>query len=141
MRGARSGEGYKMATAPWTATGKTVLVVEGNAIVREGTAVILRREGYSVALNRDGQEAMTVLRGGLRPDLVLLDMAALLGDGRHFIELLKEEGDLAAVPIVVFTAAGLDHAWAESLGCAGFLAKPVEDGPLLAEVRRCLHDP
>jgi two-component system, chemotaxis family, chemotaxis protein CheY len=128
-----------MATALLTTAGKTLLLVESNAGTRDGTAAILRGEGYAVTPAPDGRESLALLRGGLRPDLVLLDMSALLSDGRRFAEQLREEGQRAAVPIVVVAASALGRDWAEAMGCAGFLSKPVERGALLGEIRRCLR--
>jgi two-component system, chemotaxis family, chemotaxis protein CheY len=117
---------------------KKVLMVEGNAGVRDGTAAALRGEGYAVTPAPDGREPLALLRGGFRPDLVLLDMSALLSDGRRFTELLRQEGQHAAVPIVVVVASALGRDWAAAMGCAGLVSKPVEPAAMLTEIRRCL---
>lgn len=127
-----------MATAWLTAAGKALLLVESNAGARDGTAAILRGEGYAVTPASDGRDSLALLRGGLRPDLVLLDMSALLSDGRRFAEQLREEGQRAAVPIVVVAASALGRDWAAAMGCAGLVSKPVEPEAMLTEIRRCL---
>jgi CheY-like chemotaxis protein len=60
-------------------------------------------------------------------------------DGWHFLRLLPDSPGRAP-PVVVITGTILTREWAQDNGCAGFLHKPVEEGPLLAEVRRCLGD-
>jgi CheY-like chemotaxis protein len=118
---------------------QTLLVVEDNAVVREGLAVILRREGYEVVPAADGEEALRMLRAAPRPDLVILDMLMPVLDGWHFLERLRRDG--ADIPVVITTAINLTRQWAEDHGCKGFLRKPVDAEELLQEVRRCLAPP
>jgi CheY-like chemotaxis protein len=116
----------------------TLLIVEDNEVVREGLAVVLRRAGYAVALAANGQEALAALRGGVRPDLILLDMLLPAVDGWRFLEQRRQEPALAAIPVVIMTGLGVaGPEWAASLGAAGLLRKPVATEELLREVRRC----
>src|SRR5204863_639975 len=45
---------------------KTLLIVEDDAIAREGLAVVLRNEGYTVVTAADGDEALDHLATGAR---------------------------------------------------------------------------
>jgi CheY-like chemotaxis protein len=115
-----------------------VLVVEDNEVAREGLAVVLGGAGYEVALAANGQEALDLLRAGPAFDLILLDMLMPVLDGWRFPARLVREGTRARAPIVVATGANLTLEWARDHGCQGFLKKPINSEPLLAEVRRCL---
>ena len=115
-----------------------VLVVEDNDTAREELAVVLQRQGYGVLLAANGVEALDLLRAGPRPDLILLDMLMPVLDGWHLLEQLQEGGPQQPVPVIITTGTILTREWAESHGCQGFLRKPIETGPLLEEVRRCL---
>jgi two-component system response regulator MprA len=116
----------------------TLLFVEDNDVVRQGVTVVLRRAGYAVALAANGQEALSALRGGVRPDLILLDMLVPVVDGWRFLEQRRREPALAAIPVVILTGLGVASSeWAAALGAIGFLHKPVEPEKLLREVRRC----
>jgi CheY-like chemotaxis protein len=115
---------------------KTLLVVEDNDASREGLAFVLRQEGFHVIPTANGQEAITHLRGGLRPDLILLDMLMPVCDGWQFLKWLQRAGPRPPAPVLIMTGTILTREWAEANGCQGFLHKPVEAGPLLAEVRR-----
>jgi two-component system, chemotaxis family, chemotaxis protein CheY len=119
---------------------KSLLVVDDNAVLREGLAAVLRKEGYTVAVAADGADAIAHLANEPGTDLVLLDMMmpppAL--DGWRFLELRKQNSKLAAIAVLVIT--GLDIAspeWTASLGAAGCIKKPVDKKVLFAEVRRC----
>jgi CheY-like chemotaxis protein len=118
-----------------------ILVVEDNDLTREGLATLLNQEGYRVALAEDGEEALNHLRGGARPDLILLDMLMPVLDGWHFLERLRPLRRPPALPIVITTATNLTREWAEAHDCQGCLRKPIEPERLLEEVRRCLGEP
>jgi CheY-like chemotaxis protein len=119
----------------------TLLVVDDNAISREGMAVVLRNEGYSVVVFPGAKEALSYLRDNPHPDLILLDMIMppSEGDGWHFLANREQVPGLASLPIIIIPAISIAcDEWAISLGACGVLKKPVEVEPLLAEIRRCL---
>ena len=117
---------------------RTLLVVEDNAVIREGLAVILRRQGFTVALSANGQEALDLLGEGLTPDLILLDMLMPVLDGWRFLEILHRQGP--AAPVILISAGAISHEWALDHGCGGFVGKPIGPEELLEEIRRCLPD-
>ena len=112
--------------------------MDDNAVFREGLAVVLGWHGYNVLTAENGWQALASLEAGARPDLILLDMLMPVLDGWQFLEVLRGEGPRPPVPVILTTGTILTREWAESHGCRGFLRKPIEAGPLLAEVRRCL---
>jgi two-component system, chemotaxis family, chemotaxis protein CheY len=118
--------------------GKTVLVVEDNAVEREGLLAILAREGYRVAVAVNSEGALAFLRDNPPPALVLLDMLAPGGmDGWHFFDERAQDPALLAVPVVITTGVRIaGDEWARSLGACGYLRKPLDVLTLLAEVRR-----
>jgi sigma-B regulation protein RsbU (phosphoserine phosphatase) len=117
--------------------GKPVLIVEDNEVERVGLATILRREGYAVATAADGASALTLLRAGTDPCLILLDMLLPGKDGWDFLTERKRDPELAAVPVIITTALGVaSPEWAHSLGAAACFRKPFQVPALLDEVRR-----
>jgi CheY-like chemotaxis protein len=118
--------------------GRMILVTEDDVKVREALSSLLQHEGYEDAVAANGQEALDTLRGGLRPDIILLDMLMPVLDGWHFLERYRRDPLGTGIPIIVATAAPLTLEWARDHGCVGFLRKPIDIGRLLAEIRRCL---
>jgi CheY-like chemotaxis protein len=110
-----------------------VLVVEDNAIAREGLAAVLRRHGYAVAAARDGQEALDLLASGLPADLILLDLVLPVLDGWGVLERLQSRPHGSAT-VVLTTGAPVGRRWAVGHGCAGILKKPFDEEELLAEI-------
>jgi CheY-like chemotaxis protein len=117
---------------------KTILVIEDDALFREGLTIILQREGYQVVATVNGREARDKLQDGTHPDLILLDMMLPVEDGWRLLDWRRQKPALASVPVVVVTGIRIGSPeWAASLGACGFLRKPVEVERLLAEVKRC----
>jgi len=119
-------------------TGKLLLLVEDDNIARRGLSSLLLRAGYSMAQAANGQEALDLLREGLVPDLILLDMLMPVLDGWQVMHQLQAVPFLASVPIVILTGTIMTQEWALAHGCAGLLKKPIAPEALLQEVQRCL---
>jgi len=83
---------------------RLVLVVDDDADVREAFEAVLHAEGYRVATVSDGEEALQVLRAGLRPCLILLDLMMPVKDGWQFRAEQRADPELAAIPTVVVSA-------------------------------------
>jgi CheY-like chemotaxis protein len=116
----------------------TVLVVEDNTITRGGLVVVLRRHGYDAIAATDGGAALALLAGGMKPDVILLDMLMPVVDGWRFLDRIRASLH-GSIPIVITTGTNLTREWAESHGCAGFLHKPYDESDLLAELARALN--
>jgi CheY-like chemotaxis protein len=113
-----------------------VLVVEDDDDVREAMVETLRVEGYHVAEAGDGAEALRWLRGNSDPCLVLLDlwMPHMTGDELH--AHMKQDPRLAALPIVVISAASDGAFRARQIGARDYLKKPLNLDDLISVVER-----
>ena len=102
--------------------------------------------GYEILTATDGEEALASARAQL-PDLILLDIMMPKMDGIEVCRLLKEDGALPFMPIIMVTAkadskdivAGLEA------GADEYLTKPVDQAALVARVQsmlriKALHD-
>ena len=118
----------------------TVLVIDDNAIAREGLGVVLSRAGYDVALLEHGQQALTHLHAHGPPHVILLDMIMPVLDGWGFLEQF-DKLQLQPNPAIIITTGNLviGKEWASAHACAGFLRKPFDVDDMLREVQRCLQ--
>jgi len=75
-----------------------------------------------------------------RPDLILLDLGLPEIDGREVLVHVKDDPDLASIPIVILTASREyeDRYRGEMLNVEGYLDKPV-DLPKFLRLVRQLH--
>lgn len=103
-----------------------VLIVEDDAFVAETMAEVLRDEGYDVAVAADGQQALDWLANNAAPDLILLDLWMPNVDGEEFRQRQLANPALAAIPVVVVSAAADARKRAQALGAATVLQKPID---------------
>jgi CheY-like chemotaxis protein len=118
--------------------GKTVLIVEDDAAIREALSLILAGEGFVVLGAANGQEALGLLRSGPHPNLILLDLMMPIMDGWQFRREQTQDAALSAIPVVVLSADGNGQQKAAALRAAGYLQKPVEVETLLETIRKQL---
>jgi CheY-like chemotaxis protein len=115
---------------------RPLLVVEDDADVRDAVAASLRDEGYVVAEAENGRLALEWLQSNADPCLVLLDLWMPVMTGMELRDVMAQDPRLAAVRLVVVSAAGDARVQAQQMGAIGFLRKPLDLHDLLATVRR-----
>ena len=118
---------------------RTILLADDHEDNRLALLTVLTREGYRTLGAANGREAVDVCREHL-PDLVLMDLAMPVMDGREAMRLLRDDPVTACIPIVVLTAMALsvdrDRLVAE--GFDELLTKPCMPPHLIKEVRRLI---
>ena len=113
-----------------------LLLVDDDERVREALVALLEAQGYPVVGAANGREALDVLRvRGLRPGLILLDLMMPVMDGWQFRAAQLADAELAAIPVVVFSAHPRARETAVSLRAARVIAKPLDIDELLEVVR------
>jgi len=93
-----------MATFASGALGR-LLVVDDDLEYREVIAQVVRDRGWAAITAADGLEALSLLEGAARPDLILLDLVMPKMDGVEFVGRLRhhEDRDLSRTPVVIMT--------------------------------------
>ena len=114
----------------------SLMIVEDDPDIRSALASILRSEGYRVSCACDGREALELLRGGARADVILLDLMMPVMSGRDFRAAQLADPALAHIPVVVLTADGRIRDTARLLDAADAFAKPFEVEALLSAIER-----
>jgi CheY-like chemotaxis protein len=104
--------------------GKTVLVVEDDADLRELMVLLLEGAGYQVMTARDGQAGLECVEQQM-PAVILLDMKMPGMNGWQFASAFRSRYGHAA-PLVVVTAAEDARKTAEEVGAEAHLGKPFE---------------
>ncbi|MDI1444686.1 response regulator [Polyangium sp. 6x1] len=112
-----------------------MLVVDDDEDLRRTVTMVLAEEGYRVMEAANGAEALTRLHDGPLPDVILLDLMMPVMNGEQFRRAQSADPLLAAVPVVVMTAAGSRAVEPiAALGPTRVLHKPVGLEPLLEAV-------
>ncbi len=112
-----------------------VLLVDDDRDICETIQTILELYGYRVVTAGDGAEALALLRRGVRPCLILLDLMMPRMNGMQFREEQVRDPAFRAIPVMVLTGDGKAEAKAAALGVEG-LRKPVALEVLLKTVGR-----
>ena len=110
----------------------SILLVDDDESIREILGQILTDEGYEVTEATDGRAALDHLRGGTRPDLILLDLMMPVLDGWRFRTEQLRDPKLAVIPVVIITAGPADMVPRE----IEVLHKPMSAADLLSVASR-----
>jgi two-component system chemotaxis response regulator CheY len=109
-----------------------ILLVDDDPDIREVVSATLEREGYVVHTARDGHEALFLLRSGIQPALILLDLMMPAMNGWELRRKLREDARFAEIPIAVISAAAAPQGGMRETDT--FLRKPFEMSALLRTI-------
>jgi CheY-like chemotaxis protein len=86
-----------------------IFVVEDEEMIRDSIVEFLAEQGYDVVGAADGRDALDKLDDSDPPPcLILLDLMMPVMDGAEFRRLQLADPALAAIPVILITAAGLE---------------------------------
>ncbi len=114
-----------------------ILVVDDDADVRNGTARLLGKAGYSVDQAADGEAALHSIQAR-RPDLLLLDRTMPGLDGLEVCRRIKQNPAFADLMIILISGVYADsNQQSEGLeiGADGYITRPIANRELLARVQ------
>jgi two-component system KDP operon response regulator KdpE len=121
--------------------GKKILIVDDDQDLLLGLTPRLKANGYRVISAMDGISAIGRARKET-PDLVILDLGLPAGDGFVVLERMRSLPDLAAIPVIVLSAADptVNEKRALDAGAVAFFQKPADNHDFLAAIRRALGE-
>jgi CheY-like chemotaxis protein len=101
-----------------------VMVVDDSLTVRKITSRMLAREGYEVAMAKDGVDALQQLQD-VRPDCILLDVEMPRMDGWAVLHAVRNDPDLAGTPVIM-TSVVAEQGLGQALGATDYFVKPID---------------
>jgi CheY-like chemotaxis protein len=117
---------------------KTLLIVDDDKDIRTTLRVAARAQpGWETVEAQNGEEALLLLKQGLRPALCFCDITMPKLDGYGFVRRVREDPALSSLPIVIISAennATTVRQLAEQ-HISGYLMKPFD----LAKIRALLQ--
>ena len=115
-----------------------ILLVVDDLQLRETLSAFLVNEGFLVDIATDGQHALSMLRAGVPPDAMVLNVMMPNMSGWRFRTEQLTIPELARIPTVILTATGnVAHA---AIDADQILPKPITPEQLLAALRRHLGE-
>jgi CheY-like chemotaxis protein len=113
-----------------------ILMIDDDEDIREVLGLVLRAQGHEVREAADGAEALTWLRAGGSPSVILLDMMMPRLDGEAFMTAMHHDPGIPEIPVIVVSGHQAARQRAQELGAASCLVKPIELEDLLAALDR-----
>ncbi|GIP51935.1 MULTISPECIES: response regulator transcription factor [Paenibacillus] len=135
-----SGEIHIFTREEVRASRSRILIVEGDATVREFLEIRLQMQGYETAVADNGLSALDLMESW-KPDLVLTELNLYGIDGLPYIHHIQQL-DVAQVPkIVVLTEQRVEQTISMCFqnGVDDYITKPFSPVELDARIRRCIH--
>jgi len=117
----------------------SLLIADDNEMNREVLCRRLEKQGYTVAVASDGQEALSMMEVE-DFDLLLLDIMMPIMDGYAVLETMQANVKLQSIPVIVLTAESdaSNVIRCIELGASDYLVKPFDMVALRNRIVRCL---
>jgi signal transduction histidine kinase len=115
---------------------RLALVVDDDASMGDTLCETLHLLGYETSYCDNGRDALDRLRGGQRPDVILLDLIMPAMSGWEFRVEQRKDPELARIPVVVLSADRTPKAAA--VDADAYLEKPIGFDALASTIERVL---
>ncbi len=117
---------------------RTILVVDDSQTMLQTISIILEREGYTIITAMNGLEALDILNGDTRFNLIFTDMNMPKMDGITLTREIKKLDRHRFVPIIFITT---EHnigkkEEAKEAGATGWITKPFSPAQLIDVVKK-----
>lgn len=119
---------------------KKILIADDEPNIVISLEFLMKKEGFSVAVAGDGEEALAKV-ASFQPDLLLLDVMMPKKAGFEVCETLRADPAHAGLKIVMLTAKGRETEVAKglALGANAYMTKPFSTKELVARVKELLE--
>lgn len=116
-----------------------VVVIEDNQRSARMATKLLSVAGHDVSAAEDGETGLSLVFDK-HPDLVLIDLGLPDIDGQTVVSLLRQQPDMAHIPIIAFTAWPEETAYnmAQAYGCDGVITKPIDTRSFASQIQAYL---
>jgi DNA-binding response OmpR family regulator len=114
-----------------------ILIVDDDKDILDVVTLLLTTKGYDVQTIFNAEETLDKIKS-FNPDLILLDVNIGKHDGREVCKILKSDGTIKHIPVILFSAMpGLQHIYHEC-EATGYIAKPFDVSELIGTLERYL---
>ncbi len=112
----------------------TILIIDDDQMTRNIIAHYLMQAGMNVELVSNGQEGLKLAKK-IKPQAIILDIFMPSMDGWQVLQALKEDPDLAEIPVILATVDDLKQR-GFALGASDYLQKPIKRETLLKTIKK-----
>jgi CheY-like chemotaxis protein len=117
---------------------KKILVIDDDPDIVTFLTTLLKDNGYDTTSAADGKEGLDKVHAD-RPDLILLDITMPEKSGVRFYRDVRENDDLASIPVIMVTGVTADFekfikTRKQVPPPDGYISKPVDEQKLLQSI-------
>lgn len=128
-------------TTDFNQSGRKILLIDDDTIVRESIAAYLEDSGFNVIEAEDGQKGFDLFQLD-QPGLVICDLRMPKLDGLTLLRKISDKQPHIPVPVIVISGAGgmSDVVEALRMGASDYIVKPIVDMKVLEHaIELCLE--
>lgn len=115
-----------------------ILVAEDSTTMRMCLASALSLQNHEVIQAEDGVKALALIKGGLKPDLLLTDINMPNMDGFELMAQVRKIHRFLPVLVLSTDSDSSKLSRAKELGATGWMVKPVSTPKILESIARVL---
>lgn len=117
---------------------KKIMIVDDSQTVLMSMEGILSKAGLDVSKAPSAEEALVVLKGGRKPDMVITDLNMNEMNGIQLIREIRKIPGYQFLPIVMLTTESQQtkRDEAKSAGATGWMVKPVQPDNMLQIIKQ-----
>jgi CheY-like chemotaxis protein len=112
----------------------SILVIDDDPAIHQLIADALKTEGFTLEFASNGREGLRLAKE-LRPAVITLDVLMPDLDGWVVLSLLKDDPDLANIPVVMLTVRA-DQDFGFAMGVADYLQKPIDRDRFISVLKK-----
>jgi two-component system phosphate regulon response regulator PhoB len=118
-----------------------ILIVEDEVDLANTVAFNLEQEGFRPKIVGSGAEALEQIRGGMPPDLVVLDLMLPDISGTEVCRQLRQGPETRKIPVLMLTAKSdpIDRVVGFEVGADDYVTKPFSVRELVLRIRAILR--
>ncbi|MBP1651269.1 MAG: response regulator receiver protein [Bacteroidetes bacterium] len=112
---------------------KKILIIDDDARNIYALRLVLKARGFEVLTAVDAPAGIQILKEGGGINVVLMDMMMPEMDGYEALSILRNDPELAEVPVIAVTAQAMvgDREKCLAAGANGYVSKPIDVDILL----------
>jgi DNA-binding response OmpR family regulator len=106
-------------------TKHTVFILDDDAFLLDMYALKFSQSNFDVTTASNPEKALELLRGGYKPDIMLLDILMPIMDGFQLLKVMQDEKLAQAATKIILSNRGQqsDITLGQSLGASGYIVK------------------
>ncbi|HWJ18321.1 MAG TPA: response regulator [Geobacterales bacterium] len=117
---------------------KTIMIVDDSQTMLMSMEGMLSKAGLGVSKANNAEEALVILKGGSKPDMIITDLNMAAMNGIQLIREVRRLPGYQFMPIVMLTTESQQEKRdeAKSAGATGWMVKPVQPQSMLQIVKQ-----